>query len=108
MNLLRQDPMGQKVPRPADDPAYLAQVRSLPCCICDSLGRPQEGPTFAHHCIHGRFSQRKAPDCMAIPLCHWHHQGTCGVHTIPTGWRRLYGEDTDWIAVTQDKLGFGK
>lgn len=102
-------PVGLKEPKAKPDPAYLAAVRELPCVICHAFGEPQLSPTSAHHCIHGRFSQRKAPDRAAIPLCEGHHQGLrdkskTAVHAEPTKWKRLYGEDTEYIAVTQDRI----
>ena len=108
-NLARLPPMGMKEPKAAPDPRYLERVRSLPCCICAAYGETQATPTTAHHVIHGRFSQRKTPDAMAIPLCADHHQlggnGKAAIHANPALWKRLYGEDHEWIAPTQDQLG---
>lgn len=90
------------------DPAYLAKVRALPCCICEAFGEVQLSPTLAHHPICGRFSQAKTPDEMAIPLCDGHHQGNfdrskLAIHAGKETWVAKYGPDTDWIAPTQDK-----
>ena len=108
-NLAGKPPLGLKQPKAKPDPAYLARVRELPCCICDAYGEPQYTPTTAHHPIHGRFSQRKVPDGMAIPLCADHHQnggnGKVALHSEPTKWKRLYGEDHEYIDITQDRLG---
>ena len=108
MNLTGRQPY-QKQPKARPDPAYLAKVRQLPCCICEAFGFHQTSPTAAHHPIHGRYGSRKSPDCMAIPLCEGHHQGLrdtskLAIHQAPTQWRLAYGPDTDWIAPTQDKL----
>jgi hypothetical protein len=109
-NLAGRGPVGQKQPKAKPDPAYLARVRELPCVVCDAFGEPQYTPTAAHHCIHGRYSQRKAPDYAAIPLCADHHQhggnGKVALHAEPTKWKRLYGQDHEYIEVTQDKLGW--
>lgn len=91
------------------DPKYIAAVRELPCCICDAYGEPQRSPTQAHHCIMGRYGTRKTPDRMAIPLCEGHHQGDfdtskIALHRERKAWREAYGADTDWVAVTQDKV----
>lgn len=108
MNLANRPPLGLKEPKAAPDPVYLARVRELTCCICDAFGERQYTPTTAHHVIHGRFSQRKTPDRMAIPLCADHHQlggnGKPALHANPALWKRLYGEDHDFVAVTQDKI----
>lgn len=109
MNLANRPPLGLKEPKPKPDPAYLARVRELPCVVCDAFGEPQYTPTTAHHVIHGRFSQRKTPDRMAIPLCADHHQlggnGKAALHANPALWKRLYGEDHEYTAATQDRLG---
>ena len=109
MTLLRRGPLGLKPEKPKPDPAYLARVRELPCCVCEAFGEPQRTPTTAHHVIHDRFSQRKTPDRMAIPLCADHHQiggnGKLALHAEPSKWKRLYGPDHHFTAITQDRLG---
>ena len=95
-----------------DNPEYLKMVRELPCCVCVEYGEVQMSPTTAHHPIHGRYSGAKRPDVTAIPLCDGHHQGTFdnskfAIHQGKETWAEFYGLDTDYIAATQDKLGFG-
>jgi len=109
MNLMNKPPLGQKEPMEGKDPAYLAEVRRLPCCICEAFGLPQLSPTQAHHPIHGRLSNVKRPDSMALPLCEGHHMGDfdtskIALHRDPALWKDHYGPDTDWIAATQDKI----
>ena len=101
MNLARRPPLGLKDRDDGRDPAHLDRVRALPCCICDAWGLAQTTPTEAHHCIHGRHSQRRTPDRMAIPLCKRHHDE---LHAGKAQWRMRYGPDTDWIAGTLDAL----
>ena len=110
MNISNRGPLGLRSPKPKPDHAYLARVRELPCCICEAFGEQQLSPTTAHHPIHSRFSNRKVPDRMAIPICDGHHQGTfdtskVALHREPDLWKDLYGEDHQYIAVTQDRLG---
>ena len=105
-------PMGQKPEKQGKDPEWLAQVASLPCVICAEYGMQQLSPTQVHHCIHGRYSARRAPDRMTIPLCEGHHQGLLdttktALHQEPSKWKRLYGEDTTWISWTENKLTGG-
>lgn len=75
MNIIATKAVQQKEPREAKDPAYLQKVRALPCCVCSAFGMEQLSPTMAHHVFHDRFSGRRTPDRMAIPLCDGHHQG---------------------------------
>ena len=107
-DIARRGPLGFKAEKAKPDPAYIARVRTLPCCVCEAFGETQTTPTAAHHPIHGRFCQRKVPDRMAIPLCADHHQhgggGKVALHHSPTAWKRLYGEDHEYIAATLDKL----
>ena len=104
MNLAQKPPLGLKAPREGKDPAYLAAVRRLPCCICDGFGHRQTTPTAAHHTFSGRYGTDKTPDRQAIPLCWHHHQGPAGIHTNKALWVQLYGPDTDFIAATQDAV----
>lgn len=110
MNLMNKPPIGLKSPKSKPNPKYLAKVRELPCVICEAFGEPQQSSTSAHHPIHDRFSTRKVPDEQAIPLCEGHHQGLrdtskLALHQAPSRWRRKYGPDHDYIAITQDRLG---
>lgn len=104
-NLAGLPPLGLKPKKAKPDPKYLARVRELPCCVCVAFGEIQIGPSYAHHPICGRYSQGKVPDRMAIPLCYAHHQGDKGIHTDKSAWMQDYGDDRDYIAATQDKLG---
>lgn len=102
-------PIYAKEGRPAPDPGYLAKVRQLPCVICEAFGEQQLSPTTAHHWIMGRGQTTKTPDCQAIPLCCGHHQGTfdtskIAIHREPAKWREAYGEDSEYIEVTQDRV----
>lgn len=110
MNLMAKPPLGIKDDRASDDPAYLARVRTLPCCICDAYGEPQLSATQAHHVFHDRHGTARAPDRMAIPLCEGHHQGLVdrsklAIHRAKAAWREAYGADHEWVAPTQDRLG---
>ena len=95
------------------DPAYLAEVHNHPCVICEAFGEQQTSPTQAHHWIMGRGGNRKTPDRQAIPLCEGHHQGNfdtskTAIHREPKLWLEKYGLDSDYIAVTQDKIERGE
>lgn len=100
-------------PEGQEDAAYLRAVRSLPCCICDGFGDPQNSPTEAHHTKSGRYGSARTPDTQAIPLCHSHHnklrpypgdEGKIGYHNAQATWEAKYGPDTDYIAATRDRV----
>lgn len=94
------------------DGVFLTYVRQLPCCICEAYGLLQTSQTTAHHPIHGRYSQAKAHDCNAIPLCDCHHQGLrhdrdrtkLAIHNGKESWAKEYGFDHEWTEATQDKV----
>lgn len=113
MTLMFPKPIKQPKARPdGKDPAYLAKVRDLPCCICQAFGMVQRTETTAHHWIYKRpIPNQKTPDGQAIPLCDCHHQGLLGVsperlaiHKGLETWVAAYGPDTDYIATTQDAV----
>ena len=90
--------------------AHMARVRALPCCICTEWGMVQTTPTEAHHVIHGRYSAKRAPDTMTIPLCADHHRESAdpakiALHASPSRWKRYHGEDTRWISWVEHRLG---
>lgn len=105
-------PTKQTKERPSGkDPAYLAALRELPCCICRGWGMVQMSPTQAHHTICGRTPGRKTPDRQAIPLCEDHHQGLWGndpsklaIHKCKKTWVAEYGPDTEFIDASRDSV----
>lgn len=111
MNMVTpRGPMGQKPNKAIKDPDYIARVRGLPCIVCESFGEAQNSPTQAHHCIHGRYGTLRTSDRCCIPLCEGHHQGDfdtskIALHREPDMWKEAYGQDFEYIAVIQDRLG---
>ena len=103
-------PAGLKPERQLKRPDYLAAVRGLRCIICETHGEVQRTPTEAHHVFHGRFSHRKTPDIMAVPICRAHHTGDMSdpeklaIHRRKESWQRKYGNDFNYTARTQDML----
>lgn len=113
-------PLGLKGEKPAKkrskrerrgetDPAYLADVRRLPCVICEAWGHQQTTPTEAHHPICERYGQERVPDRQAISLCDGHHQGNfdttkIAIHRDRSLWVETYGSDREYIALTQDAV----
>lgn len=82
-------------PKPARgrrDPAYLAEVRQLPCVIC------RRYPCDPHHPISGRFSQSRVSDRYAYPLCRECHDER---HAHPARWKAMYGPEERFIEPTR-------
>jgi hypothetical protein len=108
MNLTNRPALGLKVKEKKKDAKYLAWLHEQSCIICEMHAEPQNSPTQAHHCIHGRYSTSKASDSHAIPLCEGHHQGLwdqtkIAVHKEPSAWKDQYGLDTDYIDIIRNR-----
>ena len=88
-------PVRFKEPKPARDRAHMARVAQLPCVIC------HRRPVQVHHCIHDRYSQRRASDRETIPLCPECH---ADLHANKTAWRDRNGADHEYLAVVADML----
>ena len=90
------------------DPAYLAKVALLPCCICQAFGMVQTSKTTVHHWIIDRpIPNQRTPDGEAIPLCEHHHQARYGreegklpIHHGQEAWQAAYGPDHEYIEAT--------
>lgn len=96
VDLAGRGPLGLRTgnPKPsASGKAHMALVAQCPCVICGAW------PVTVHHCISGRFGQRKASDFDTIPLC-WHcHQGPEGIHASKEAWEALHGPDTGFMQI---------
>jgi hypothetical protein len=78
--------------------AHMARVAKLNC-VCCGISTVQ-----VHHCISGRYGQRKASDFHTLPLCWNHHLGPEGIHTDKAAWEAKWGMDYDYLPVVADML----
>lgn len=92
---LTQRPIFQKAGKPTRNFGHMFKVAQLPCVIC------RRQPVEVHHCIHGRFSQRRAPDEKTIPLCFECH---AELHAGKETWAEKYGPDYEYLPVVADML----
>ena len=93
-DLANRGPLGQKTGNPRKSSAgkaHMAEVAQRGCEICGAT------PVEVHHCISGRFGQRKASDFDTIALCWNHHRGPDGIHTSKRAWEAQYGLDTHYL-----------
>lgn len=58
--------------------SYLELIASLPCAVCGAT------PVQVHHIREGQGMSQRASHWLTIPLCHTHHQGALGIHTLGT------------------------
>ncbi len=68
--------------------AHLNWVASQGCIICGSVA-----------CVHHiRIMGEPRDDFKTIPLCHYHHQGSEGLHHLGKAeWRKRYGHELDYL-----------
>jgi hypothetical protein len=67
---------------------WMDRVASLPCVLCGAW------PVQVHHILEGRTPGRKSHDCLVLPLCVDHHQGSQGIHHLgPREWKRRFKTD---------------
>ena len=103
-NLARKPPLGLKpapmtAARIREGKIHMARVARLPCVIC------HRRPVHVHHCIHGRYSQRRASDFEVIPLCpECHLFGPLSIHQDKAAWRDRNGADHEYLPVVADML----
>lgn len=75
---------------------HVQAIKELPCCICGD-------EATAHHIIgvgDGAMGS-KAPDSHCIPLCHDHHTGRDGIHTVGVmQWESVYRTQWEYLART--------
>lgn len=82
-----------------EDPAYLAKVASLPCCVCGAQ------PVEVHHIRTGCGMGQKAGDDQTIPLCPWHHRiGPEAFHNGPAMFQALHGSEPYLVEQTRLRL----
>ena len=70
---------------------HMQWIAQQPCCICGAW------PVHVHHCICGRYGQRKASNFDTIPLCPDCHLGPHGIHADKRAWIARHGMDTEYI-----------
>jgi len=79
------------------DPAYLAWVRTNPCCRCGAIP-----PNHAHHeILNGRGKSQKAPDSRTLPLCAQCHDDFHAVRGRFTGLTREQRKDFQDVEITR-------
>lgn len=80
------------------DREYWHHVKYLGC-IVKSYGNPPH----IHHAgtgMGGRKDHRKV-----LPLCHYHHQGAQGIHTLSRRvWQEIYGTEQELLKLVRERL----
>jgi hypothetical protein len=81
-----------------EEKAWLSKVAALGCCVC-------KAPANVHHIRTGMGMGQRNDTYHTLPLCHFHHQGAQGIHTLGTkAWQAKYGSETDLLAKVIEAL----
>ncbi len=80
---------------------HMQRVREIPCVLCEKLGLGQT-PSAAHHA----FDSAARSDFLTVALCHGHHQGQEGFHTLGEREfnRRYKTSEAELLAMTIERL----
>lgn len=84
---------------------HMGRVAQVPCVLCAHLGLG-DSPAIVHHMKLGTGASDRASDFLTIALCHEHHVGKTGVHTLKEkGLRLRYNlSEIDLLAMTIEAL----
>lgn len=85
----------------AKNKRYFAKISEPGCCICRQ-------PPQIHHEIGNQTIKgvgNKASHDRVMPLCHYHHVGDEGIHTLGVEtWEKKYGTQDYWINWTRNSV----
>lgn len=85
--------------------SHLDTIHSMGCILCELLGMKQTSKTDAHHPRTGQGGAQRAPDALAIPLCHdGCHQGPHGVHGDRSLLRQAKVTELGLVAIVVGRL----
>lgn len=88
-----------KKPTTKDDKEHLGRVAALGCVICGC-------PANVHHMRTGKGMGQRASHYETFPLCHYHHQGSMGIHHMGTkAWQAMFGRELDFVNEVNARLG---
>jgi hypothetical protein len=80
----------------------MGKVAQLACVLCRHLGLQQQGRTFCHHIKEGTGIGERSQHWLTVALCHEHHQGANGIHSLGTKgfYTRYKLDELDLLAMT--------
>ncbi len=79
----------------AAEKRHMSRVASLGCIACRNQG-DGETPASVHHALTGGGGRRN--HMKVLPLCHYHHQGEGGIHTLSRNrWQEIHGTEEELL-----------
>jgi hypothetical protein len=96
-NSIHRNQIGESVKKPATkaEKLHMMWVAQIGCIVCGQ-------PANVHHIRAGQGMGQRASHFDTIPLCHHHHQGAEGIHTLGTRtWQEKYGSERELLEKTK-------
>jgi hypothetical protein len=88
----------------AKERRWNALVRDLSCIVRVGHYKICGSPAAIHHTGTGAGGRKD--NMKVIPICHYHHQGDQGIHTIGRkAWEKLYGTEEELLNKVNKLLG---
>ena len=88
------------------DRQRLDRLAQSGCVVCRNM-ELGESPAAIHHLIGHQYRglSQRASHQQTIPLCHFHHQGQQGIHTIGMRiWEQQFGTQTELLEQVNQEL----
>ncbi len=85
--------------------SWKSKLADMACLICERLyGQHTGGNVTLHHIRTGGWG--KGDYTTLIPLCHNHHQGSEGIHTLGTkAWERAFNvSQKDLLELVKERM----
>jgi hypothetical protein len=82
--------------------SWKERLAKIGCIVCRHFDQSQHGRTTLHHIREGQGMSQKADNFLLVPLCHLHHQGGHGWHTLQKGgfYNMFKADELDLLAWT--------
>jgi hypothetical protein len=61
---------------------YEQRLRQLPCVVCFYKGMVDPADPKKCEALHHAGHDTDRSDWNQVPICHYHHQGSGGIHTL--------------------------
>jgi len=79
---------------------HQALVRDIGCIVC-LLKMGERTPASVHHAKTGAGGRKN--ELKVLPLCHFHHQGREGIHTLGRkAWQQKYWSEDELLEKVAD------
>ena len=79
-----------------DEKQHKKLLAAMGCVVCEKHYGIKDSPVELHHLRTGGWG--KGDYKTLIPICHEHHRGAVGIHTLGTkAWEKIFGRQQDYL-----------